>query len=94
MIVIQVVLAEVNLDDFDQFGFEWGLQDSLMFDRSSAATGNRFNFNGANPTLPNDATAASLATAPRVATQAISNLVAGRTDSTLGFGGLVLSASS
>lgn len=94
MVVIQVVLAEVNLDDFEQFGFEWGLQDALMFDRSSSATGNRFNFNGANPTLPNDATAASLATAPRVATQALSNLALGRTDSTLGFGGLVLSASS
>lgn len=94
MVVIQVVLAEVNLDDFEQFGFEWGLQDALMFDRSSGTGGNRFNFNGANPTLPNDNTPASLATAPRVATSAISNLALGRSDSTLGFGGLVLSASS
>lgn len=94
MVVIQVVLAEVTLTDNEEFGVEWGLQDSLMFDRSSSATGNRFNFNGTNPSLPNDAGAVSLATAPRVATQALSNFVLGRSDSSLGFGGLVLSASS
>jgi type II secretion system protein D len=96
MVVIQVVLAEVTLDDTEQFGVEWGLQDALMFDRSSSAaiTSNRFNFNGTNPSLPNDSGAVSLATAPRVATQALSNFVLGRSDSTLGFGGLVLSASS
>jgi general secretion pathway protein D len=96
MIVIQVVLAEVTLQDNEQFGVEWGLQDALMFDRSNSAavTSNRFNFNGVAPTLPNDATAASLATAPRVATQSLANFALGRTDPTLGFGGLVLSASS
>src|SRR5207302_1304837 len=54
----------------------------------------RFNSNGAKPTLPNDSGAASLATAPRVATQALSNLTLGRSDPTLGFGGLILTASS
>lgn len=95
MIVIQVVLAEITLQDNEQFGVEWGLQDALMFDRSSSATGNRFNFEGTGSgSLPNDPTAASLATASRVATQGLANFSMGRTDPTLGFGGLVLTASS
>jgi type II secretion system protein D len=94
MVIIQAVLAEVTLTDNEAFGVEWGLQDALMFDRSSSATGNRFNFNSNPLTLPNDPTAASLATATKVATQGVSNLALGRTDLTQGFGGLVLSASS
>lgn len=95
MVVIQVVIAEVTLSDNEQFGVEWGLQDALMFDRSSSATGSRFNFNpSAGSTLPNDSTAASLATRNNVATQSLANFALGRTDPTLGFGGLVLTASS
>jgi general secretion pathway protein D len=94
MVVIQVVIAEVTLQDNEAFGVEWGLQDALMFDRSSSATGNRFNFNSNPLTLPNDPGATSLATATKVATQAVSNLTLGRNDPTLGFGGLVLTASS
>jgi general secretion pathway protein D len=33
-VMIQVVIAEVVLDDFDEFGIELGLQDSVLFDRS------------------------------------------------------------
>lgn len=94
MVMIQVLIAEVNLSDIDQFGVEWGLQDSLMFDRSivgTAAPPGRYNF--PNSGLPNDNTPASLATRENVAGQAISNLALGRT-SALGFGGLVLAASS
>ncbi|HEY2415109.1 MAG TPA: secretin N-terminal domain-containing protein [Pirellulaceae bacterium] len=94
MVVIQAVLAEVTLTDNEAFGVEWGLQDALMFDRSTSAAANRFNFNSNPLTLPNDATAGSLATATKVATQGVSNLALGRTDLTQGFGGLVLSASS
>ena len=95
MVMIQVVIAEVTLTDDEQFGVEWGLQDALMFDRSSSATGSRFNFNpSAGSSLPNDATAASLATRNNVATQGLANFALGRTDPTLGFGGLVLTASS
>jgi type II secretion system protein D len=93
MVVIQAVLAEVTLTDNEAFGVEWGLQDALMFDRSSTA-GNRFNFNSNPLTLPNDPGATSLATATKVATQGVSNLALGRTDLTQGFGGLVLTASS
>jgi type II secretion system protein D len=90
MVAIQVVIAEVTLTDDEQFGIEWGLQDSLMFDRS--LTSSRYAFN--NATLPNDAGAASLATRESVAGQALSNLAVGRIDPTLGFGGLVLTASN
>lgn len=34
MVVIQVLIAEVSLNDTDEFGVELGLQDSLLFDRS------------------------------------------------------------
>ena len=33
-VMIQVILAEVDLDNFHEFGIELGLQDSLLFDRS------------------------------------------------------------
>jgi type II secretion system protein D len=34
MVMIQVLIAEVKLNDTDEFGVELGLQDSLLFDRS------------------------------------------------------------
>jgi len=34
MVLIQVLIAEVRLNDTDEFGIELGLQDSLLFDRS------------------------------------------------------------
>ncbi len=34
MVAIQVLIAEVELGDHDEFGLELGLQDSLLFDRS------------------------------------------------------------
>lgn len=33
-VMIQVLIAEVQLDDADEFGVELGLQDSVLFDRS------------------------------------------------------------
>src|SRR5690606_29427102 len=35
MVVIQVVIAEVVLSNLDEFGAEFGLQDSLLFSRST-----------------------------------------------------------
>lgn len=35
MVMIQVLIGEVRLNDTDEFGVELGLQDSLLFDRSS-----------------------------------------------------------
>lgn len=34
MVMIQVLIAEVRLNDTDEFGIELGLQDSVLFDRS------------------------------------------------------------
>lgn len=34
MVLVQVLIAEVRLNDADQFGVELGLQDSVLFDRS------------------------------------------------------------
>ncbi len=91
MVAIQVVIAEVTLTDDEQFGIEWGLQDSLLFDRGITG-GPRFAWLGATP--GNDNSAASLATRNSLAGQAVSDFSLNRLDDTLGFGGLVLSASS
>jgi general secretion pathway protein D len=90
MVAIQVLIAEVKLSDIEQFGIELGIQDSLLFDRGIGTVG--FPFNQA--TVGNATTAASLATRNAAASQGLSNLGMGRTDATLGYGGLVLSASS
>lgn len=90
MVVIQVLLAEITLGDIDQFGVELGLQDALLFDRGIGNVG--FPFVG-NP-LGNNSDATSLATRKNVGGQGFSNLGIGRSDTTLGYGGMVLSASS
>lgn len=123
-VMIQVLIAEVALNDTDEFGIELGLQDSLLFDRSllsnladsqtltntaqqstdqgiitattqtliGATTEPGFNFNQA--LLGNSGSARSLATAGAVAGQALSNFAVGRSNTKLGYGGLVLSAGS
>ena len=120
-VLIQVVLAEVELNNQHEFGVELGLQDSLLFDRSllgdlltttaSTATSTPagvvtetaeliqaasitpgFDFN--NSLLGNSGSTQSLATAGSVAGQALSYFGLGRVNSDLGYGGLVLSASS
>jgi len=89
MVLIQVLIAAVTLNDTDEFGVEVGLQDSILFDRSvSGMPGFLFNSTGA---LGNNTSAGN----PRiVGSQGISNLALGRSNPTLGYGGLVLSASS
>ena len=100
-VMIQVILAEVELDNLQEFGVELGLQDSLLFDRSvlsnvvnpAAATVNPgFNFN--NQQLGNSASAASMAGKGKVGGQALSHFSLGRTSGDTEYGGLVLSASS
>lgn len=125
MVMIQVVIAQVSLNNFNEFGIELGLQDSLLFDRSvlgaitnlpvttttttgSGATATTtqttlnnvvsatltpgFNFN--NQPLGNSGSDQSLASAGSTAGQSLSSFGVNRTNSTLGFGGLVLSAAS
>jgi type II secretion system protein D len=87
MVVIQCLIAEVTLNNTDEFGVELGLQDSTLFHRGIPGTG--FNFNTTNP-LPNQSTFGENVLAP----QGLTNFGVGRGNSTLGYGGLVLSASS
>jgi type II secretion system protein D len=93
MVTIQVLIAEVSLNDFEEFGAEFGLQDALLFDRSVinnavAAPGYAFN----------NAALANVGTNPRLsnnlAGQSLTNFAMGRTNGNLGYGGLVLAASN
>ena len=121
MVMIQVLIAEVQLNNTDEFGVELGLQDSILFDRSllgdlitttastqtpqgntvvtttnqiiqgaSLTPGYLFN----NQPLGNSGSDLSRATSGKLAGQALSSFSVGRVNSQLGYGGLVLSASS
>ena len=120
-VMIQVVIAEVELNNIDEFGVELGIQDSILFDRSllgdlitttrtiqqsteqgivtvtediiqSASNTPGFDFN--NNSLGNSGSDKSFARSGNVAGQALSSFAVGRTSGELGYGGLVLSASS
>ncbi len=96
-VMIQVMIAEITLSNTDEFGVEVGLQDSILFDRSllgaNASNTPGFNFNSGAP-LGNSGSDRALANSNRVAGQGLSNFSVGRSNQELGFGGLVLSASS
>lgn len=94
MVTIKALIATVDLNTTEEFGVELGIQDSLLFNRSSIVDGVAtpgFNFNNSplggiasNPGSARD----------QLAGQALADLGLGRTNGTLGYGGLVLSASS
>lgn len=92
LINIEVLIAEVQLDDGFEFGTEWGIQDGLLFDRQSATGGSLSSpvFDLGNPLSGPSGGAGQT---QNVAGQAISNFALGRANSDL-IGGLVLSASS
>ena len=122
MVMIQVLIAEVALNNTDEFGVELGLQDSILFDRSlvgdlltttnttqtqtpggsivtetqeiiqSATVTPGFLF--ANPQTPLPNSAGDNARTGTVATQGLTTFSVGRINNELGYGGLVLSASS
>ena len=96
-VMIQVVIAEIALSNTREFGVELGLQDSVLFDRSllGALSSNvpGYNFNSTLP-LGNSSSDKALANSNAVSGQGISNFSVGRGNTELGFGGLVLSASS
>ena len=97
-VMIQVMIAEITLSNTDEFGVELGLQDAILFDRSllgANASSNTpgFNFNSGLP-LGNSGSDKALFNSNQVAGQGISNFSVGRSNQELGFGGLVLSASS
>ena len=118
MVQIKVVIAEVDISNTNELGFELGLQDSVLFDRSilnsndlttvtkvtntpgvgsvqeqvivSESRTPGFNFNNTTQGLGNNKASNS----GSVGTQGISNFALGRQNSELGYGGLVVSASS
>lgn len=99
-VVIQVLIAEVTLTDQEAFGIEAGLQDKVAFDRSIVTSINNSTSTIGNPGydfIPNNSQGNNYysGTDPSdVAGQILNNLGMGRVDSDLGYGGLVLSASS
>jgi type II secretory pathway component GspD/PulD (secretin) len=109
MVMVQVIIAEVRLDHLFQFGAEFGLQDSLLFDRSLGTVssglidpigGPAFNFNNAQGPTSSASNQGSpflpnFANFARstVGAQGLSNFALGRTTEA-GYGGLVLSAAS
>jgi type II secretion system protein D len=91
MVLIQVLLADVTLAGTDEFGIEMGIQSSVLFDRGIVGTdivGPGFRFVPSE--LPNN----SPSSPSVIGGQGYSNFGVGRSNPTLGFGGLVLSASS
>ena len=88
MVKIKIMIAEVNLNQLSEFGLEFGIQDSLLFDRGIGAVGFPFNQQG----LGNNSDALALGTREALAGQALSNFNVGRVNSDLAYGGLVLSA--
>ncbi|MBN2580666.1 MAG: hypothetical protein JXB10_16900 [Pirellulales bacterium] len=88
MVMIQVLIAEVTLNDTDELGVEMGLQDSILFDRSVANVPG-FLFN--NQQLGNNTGAAN---PDWTGAQGLSSFSMGRTSSNAGYGGFVFSASS
>ena len=96
---IKVLIAEVTLANQEEFGIESGLQNSASFDRSLITTtasgstvGNPgFDIIGGNGPGKNMSSSVS---PTDVAGQVLNNFAMGTADSTLGYGGFVLSASS
>ena len=92
MVTVNVLIAEVTLSDNQELGLELGTQSSVLFDRN-IVVGNElspgFNFN-----TPNLLPSAVGAPASEVGLQGLSNFALGRASNALGFGGLVLTASS
>lgn len=95
LVEVQVLIAEVRLDDGFELGAEWGIQDGLLFDRQSATGGTLGSpsFNLGNALTGPSRT--GLGRTQNVAGQGLSSFGVGRASATTpGVGGLVLSASS
>lgn len=98
-VVIQVLIAEIQLDNLDEFGVEWGVQTPVLFQRSlfsppgtivNNAIGNPgFNWNSTGP-LGNSTNASPSA----IGSQGITNFGVGRLSPSAGVGGFVFSAGS
>ena len=91
-VMIQVLIAEVQLNTDQEVGAELGLQSPVFFTRGIASSTSftpGFNFN-TTAALPNS----SLLSAKTVGFQGLTNLGVGRASATQGVGGFVFSANS
>ncbi len=94
LVAVQALIAEVNLSDTFEFGTEFGIQDSLLFDRGSSTGGTLGSPVFNTGTVQTNATPTPRTQRQNVGGQGLSNFATGRTNSALGYGGLVLSAAS
>lgn len=96
-VLIQVLIAQIDLTDNDEFGIEVGLQNDILFDRSVVVGGTNgggqtlnpgYNFNTTNPLQ------SPVGSNPiPIGAQSLTNFALGRA-SPLGYGGLILAASN
>lgn len=87
-VMIQVMIAEVQLNNTEEVGVEFGLQAPVLFQRGGLAPG--FNFNTVTTGLPNTGVVGESV----VGFQGLNQLGVGRASPTQGIGGFVFSASS
>ncbi len=93
MISVEILIAEVSLNDAFDLGAEFGIQDALLFDRGSA-TGGTLTSPGFNQGNPLTRVIPPIGTPQNVAGQASSGFGVGRSNASLNYGGLVLAAGS
>lgn len=93
MVMVQMLIAEVALQNFDELGAEFGLQDAVLFNRGVGATGLNPGFPFNNLPLGNNV-GPFPDQSNNVGTQGLSSFNMGRTSADRGYGGFVLSASS
>ena len=93
-VVIQAVIAEITLGDTFEFGIEWGVQDSLIFNRGLSQTADvaSIGFDFIQSAIGNEVSAGSpgLASREQFVGQVLSSLNVGRSGED--YGGLVVSA--
>jgi len=90
MVMVQCLIAEINLSDIHEFGAEFGLQDALLFDRGITTAGDPpslpgFNFNNVGNGNNNNLKVDNNSGLPNFNTVGSSSL-AGQTVSALGVG--------
>jgi type II secretion system protein D len=95
-VLIQVLIAQVDLESFNEFGVELGLQDSILYDRGLLGTlaSSTVTTAPTGTTTVKNYTGTPFNDPSRVGSSGLSSFNLGNTNSNLGFGGLVLSASS
>ncbi|MGE0529286.1 MAG: secretin N-terminal domain-containing protein [Bdellovibrionales bacterium] len=96
-VMIQALIAQVTMNDLDEFGVELGIQSPILFQRS-ILPGGATNNNAAIPGFNFNSTAdlgQSTLTDPRIiGVQGINNLGVGRASPTAAIGGFIFSAAS